>query len=322
MVPEDAPVIEQKADDDSPAALFGHEEEPAPKPEPEPEPTPEPEPEPEPKLEPEPELKPEDQPIDIDGEKMTIAEYRKRKQDADTWRNQLTHFQKLAEERKEILDRIVPLKAAGDPRQSPPPPEPKQATLEDWKKEMDRNVEGMVAAGMVEKDSVELAPDLARGFAALYQEAVQLRQFRAEVEKTYAERVAPLVESMEQGRAQSHRNSVIQALHAKIDEVSALGEYYAPLAQPATRNTFITYLSEKVNPEISRLQADGAVEFLAQQYVAMTRDPLLKTVQELARQRVAPQKGRNVQGEGAPGAAAPKKVPPKNKDIVDLFRGE
>jgi hypothetical protein len=73
-----------------------------------------------------------------------------------------------------------------------------------------------------------------------------------------------------------------------------------------------------VNPDVTIIMGDNAVEFLAGEYVAWQREPLLKAVSEASKKKTAAASTASSAGEGtsaSPGKPAKK----RNQDILDLF---
>jgi hypothetical protein len=238
----------------------------------------------------------------------------KREQDADTWRNQLSHinekYTKMLEEQRAPKAPTVPDR----PGITRPP------TVDEWKVNMDGAVKILVDNGVLEADSVALSPDLARVAAALFIEAQNTKQFQANANEIYTGVIVPIVDAAKNEQLYARRNEFLRKLDGIMDSVASIGGYFEGLKDPNTRNQLTTYLSEKVNPEVSRFDSPDAVEFLASQYIAMMKDPLLQAAQAASDTRAATAavQKRNIQSERpSPGQA--KQGPGKNEDIRDLF---
>jgi hypothetical protein len=238
--------------------------------------------------------------VEIDGQKMKLSEYRKWREDAETWRNQAVHFQtKYTETLEQQRAFLAGREQALQQQPQQPQDQPQSETIEAWRGRIDPGVKMMVEMGVLDPETVEVSPDIARIVTALYAEAQEARNFKMAALQEYQQSIVPVVHAVQDERLQLHRQQVLGGIHEKIAAVPAqFGEYFAPLADPETRNKFIDYLQNVVNPQMSRFESEDVLDFLASQYVAMTRNALMGAAEEASRARSQVQPSRNApQGE-------------------------
>ena len=247
-----------------------------------------------------------------------------------TQAEQQRHFQKLSEDRAAEVKRLEAEKAElmtrlapAQPRPDQPGAQPPPFSIEKWREEIQPTVQHLVKQGALSEETVELFPELATLVAALVQSdtmrSLDMVDFQNAVLQVYNKQLLPLFTGIGQVSEQQQVEGFVHKVHRDMESLASKGPFFESLKDPGTRETFLNYLAQRVNPETSILEGADALDFLEAQFIAFQRDPIMKALSEAsaAKMRVAETQRRTAPGETG-GARAPS-APVGNPDIAEVF---
>ncbi len=244
------------------------------------------------------------------------AQYAEQVEDAVQTARQFIPLQRKHQEMLEAL-------AAQQSR--PPQTEQTPVAPEDAKKAfseaMAPTVKRLVDGGFLSADTVEINPDVANVIALLVQRQAHAEAFQQQAMGFYNTAVVPLFQGAAEARQRAAAEGALAALDTRIAGLSSRPhEAFKSLGEPDTREGFIRYLAQYVNPTAQQIEDE---EFLAKQFVAYQGDAILATVAELSAQRQR-QAGVDARGRGGEPSGArvakPAQAEGRFPDITSYFR--
>jgi hypothetical protein len=179
-------------------------------------------------------------------------------------------------------------------------------------------------SGLMDDDEIALNPKMANLVAHLVEENIRAKssfmQFRDAALQVYNSQFRPILDQTQTAQAEYERQSWLSYLHQNLASLPQRhGEHFASLSDETKRNEFINFLAENVNPPIEVLQSEQAGDWLAGQYLAWQRSPILAALSAGNQQRTAAAATARQMARGESSATRGQADGGKNKDIRTLF---
>jgi len=214
-----------------------------------------------------------------------------------TQANQQAHFQKLYEETKQQLDVITQQPPQPQPQPQPRPP----VSIAQLKAQVMPHVQNAVQQGFIEEDFVEMYPNAAASQMLIYNDYIQMKAVLMGMYKHFM-----------QENAKNAYQSARDKFSSACDSLSSKHDLYQALENEGEREEFFTFLTERVNPEVSALTD----EFLARQYLAYKQESVLEAVRtnKNKRKKTKKKKRKLAVGEGGSPRKGGKKKTSENLD--------
>lgn len=202
-----------------------------------------------------------------------------------TGANQQSHFQELYEEQRrkaeEAEKKITQIEQymiqrqqqAQQAQQAQQRPQQPQITPHILKSAYERSMDEMSEGGWIEEDLKEMYPNTVSGILYLRD---QLLSRIGVLEQA----VGGLASHTQAKENSSVRESTWSRIHSNFDRVAAEGGMFEALADQQTRQDFLTYLEQTVNPEIQALVSEQGVEVIKALWAGKNRDAYFAAVKE------------------------------------------
>lgn len=225
----------------------------------------------------------QDKTYKFNGQEYTESQLREQFSDPETLMDLLTareQYRNLNRKHAETVERFKTIESELDRVRSgvAPPPQQQVDTSADIKKVLERDANSWVERGLIDKETYQAIPEVIHLMA--YQQR-SFQNFRDQVNQVYESAIAPMIETYGYSLAAGERNAIVTQLENRLDQVAAQGGVYESLQEPETRAKFVSFLGQ-VNPEIGVLYDDGAVDFLASQFVGFQRNQILSMYEQAA----------------------------------------
>lgn len=206
---------------------------------------------------------PQEKKFNVRGQSYTAAELAQRPDLLEALAQSAEQLPNLTKRHQEILDQLA-AKALGQggPQQAPAGQQPAQApqfSQAEIRAAYDPLVANAVKQGYIEEE-----------FALVYPNAAAQMLFNVDLMYDARAAVQGIANVLTTGRREVDTQQQRGQVFSVLDQVAGSDPFYAPMKEGATKNEFLRYLIEEVNPTLDKMTP----EFVARQWVAFRHEEI------------------------------------------------
>lgn len=161
-------------------------------------------------------------------------------------------------------------------------------TMEEFQNSLKPRIQLLKQNGFIDDDDIELSPKLVTLMAHLVEENIQRKEFENEALKIYTGQFQPILQQTQTAQQEYERQSWLSYIHDHLGTLpQKFGDHFNQLTDGTKRAEFISFLTENVNPPLEVLRSEGVDDWLAGQYMAWQRNPILQALSTQNQQRTS-----------------------------------